>query len=60
MHVLPRIVRFGLICGNDFVKYVLTKFAKCNKREFKVLICVRRYIFTTVEELERLLILMIV
>ena len=33
MHVLPRIVRFGLICGNDFLKYILTKVAKCNKRE---------------------------
>ena len=22
MHVLPRIVRFGLICGNDLVKYI--------------------------------------
>ena len=42
MHVLPRIVRFGLICGNEFVKYVLTKVAKCKKREFKVLICVHR------------------
>ena len=42
MHALPRIVRFGLICGNDFVKYVLTKVAKCNKKEFNVLICVRR------------------
>ena len=40
MHVLPRIVRLGVICGNDFVKYVLTKVAKCNKRIFKVLICV--------------------
>ena len=42
MHVLPRIVRFGLTCGNDFVRYVLTKVAKCNKRDFKVLMCVRK------------------
>ena len=28
MYVLTRIMRFGLICGNDFVKYVLTKVAK--------------------------------
>ena len=49
----------GLICGNDFVKYVLTKVSKYNKREFKMLICVHRYIVKTVEELERLLILMI-
>ena len=45
MRVLPRIVRFGLIFSNDFVKinyYVLTKVEKCNKREFKVLICVSR------------------
>ena len=44
MHVLLRIVRFGFIRGSDFVsdfvKYVLTKVSKCNKREFKVLICV--------------------
>ena len=42
MHVLSRIVRFGLICGNDFVKYVLNKVAKCNERKFKVLISVHR------------------
>ena len=36
MHVLPRIVRFGLICGNDFVIYVLTKVAKsATKRNSK-------------------------
>ena len=40
MHDLPRIVRFGVICGNDLLKFVLTKVAKCNKRIFEVLICV--------------------
>ena len=25
MHVLPRIVKFWVICGNDFVKYIATK-----------------------------------
>ena len=42
MHVLPRIVKFWVIYGNDFAKYILTKVAKCNKAEFKVLICVPR------------------
>ena len=39
MHVLSRIVRFGLIYGNDFVKYVLTKVAKCNKGNLSVDMC---------------------
>ena len=42
MHDLPRIARFGLMYGNNFVKYVLTKVAKYNKKEFKVLICVHK------------------
>ena len=40
MHDLPRIVRFGVICGNNLLKFVLSKVAKCNKRILEVLIFV--------------------
>ena len=37
MHNLYRIIRFGCICGNVFVNFVLTKVTNA-KNEFKVLI----------------------